>query len=248
MYIHHEIQNERATIRIVRPEKRNALDGAGWAALWQILATLASPSALRLLTVCSTGDVFCGGADVDWLAEAPEAELRRIGEVIEQFRALPVPVVCRVQGPTFGGGIGLVAAADLAIASASATFTFSEARIGLAPVLISPSVIARVGAQRFRTWALLAQPISAAEALAAGLVDVVTSPEELDQTVAALEQQLYGGAPGSQAAIKQIPEAGLLPEAAAKVLAGLRSASDYAEGVRAFRERRVPRWVKADFA
>ncbi|HUX87118.1 MAG TPA: enoyl-CoA hydratase-related protein [Chloroflexota bacterium] len=245
MYIHHEIAQERATIRIDRPEKRNALDGAGWFALRQILETLATPSAVRVLTVCSSGDTFCGGADVDWLARAPESELRVIGEVIGQLRALPMPVVCRVQGPTFGGGIGLVAAADFAIASTSATFTFSEARIGLAPVLISPVVIARVGAQRFRTWAMLAQPISAAEALSAGLVDVVTAPEELAGTVATIQEELVGKAPRSLVAIKQIPDAGSPPEAAARVLAGLRSAPDYAEGVQALRERRAPRWSTA---
>jgi methylglutaconyl-CoA hydratase len=245
MYVHHAFDNERATILIDRPDKRNALDGEGWLALRQSLEMFAAALSARVLTLRSTGSVFCGGADVHWLAQAPEEELRLVGEVVELLGHLPIPVICRVQGATYGGGVGLAAAADFVVASASATFTLSEARLGLAPALISPAVIARVGAHRFRRLAMLAQPLNAADAQTIGLVDVVATPEELDTAVETVAADLLRGAPGSHRAIKRIPDHGARPGEAAKAVASLRSTADYAEGIRALRERRVPRWSGA---
>lgn len=244
MYVHQSRTDEVLTIRIERPERRNALDGAGWAAIAQAIGASNESAEARVVVIQSVGPTFCGGADLSWLRAAPEAELASIGSALEAIQRCPRPVVCRVQGPAYGGGIGLIAAADLVVASPLARFTLSEVRLGIAPALISPYLIARVGPARFRAWALLGQAVSPIEAEAAGLVDLLTTEDGLDAAVSTVIADLRRGEPGALDAIKRIPSTGLATEAAASLLRALRERPAFAEGIAALKEGRTPIWMK----
>jgi methylglutaconyl-CoA hydratase len=236
----------RGLIELNRPEQRNALDGDGWRAITEAVRRHTADPAVRVLIVQSRGAVFCAGGDVDWMRRADESELRVAAEALDAIAACPKPVVARVHGPTYGGGVGLVAACDLAVASSEARFTLSEVRLGVAPALVSRAVIGRVGGARFRTWALTARAVGADEAAAAGLVDVVCAPDELDGAIDGVCQALCAGEPAALAAVKRLFPAGLGGEAAAAELDRLRGREAFAEGIAALREKRPPRWVRGE--
>jgi methylglutaconyl-CoA hydratase len=242
MYLHCQIVGDVGEIVIDRPERRNALDGEGWRAVASAVGGCEGAPEVRTILIRSTGDVFCGGADLGWLRWAPVDELASVAEALEQVRNAAKPVVCRVQGPTFGGGIGLAAVADVVIAAPAAAFTLSEVRLGIAPALISRFVIERVGLARFRTWALLGLTVDAAAARAAGLVDVVAPLDGLDRATTEIVDALRRAEPAAAAAIKRIPPNGLGADDAARGLATLRDRPAFAEGIAALRENRPARW------
>ena len=242
MYVRTEERDGICEVVIDRPERRNALDGAGWRAIAEVFGGLGARTDLRVALLRSTGEVFCGGGDLEWMRSAPREELAGIGEALAAMRGCPQPIVCRVQGPAYGGGVGLVAAADVVVAGPAAHFTLSEVRLGIAPALISPYLIARVGPARFRTWALLGTPIDVPTAHAAGLVDFTTNPEDIDRVVAEAIDNLRRGEPEALAAIKRLPREGLAGPDAATLLAALRARDAFAEGIAALRERRPANW------
>jgi methylglutaconyl-CoA hydratase len=229
-----------------RPDRRNSLDGDGWRFLAETVRRQEARQKVRAILLRSTGPVFCGGADLGWMRGAPEAELAAAYDALEAIRRCPKPVVCRVQGPTFGGGVGLVAAADVAISDADATFTLSEVRLGIAPALISRFVVERVGAARFRSWALLGRQIDASSALAAGLVDHVATEQGLDAAVDEALDAIRRGEPEAISTIKRFGPRGLERDEAAATLARLRDRPEFAEGVAALREGREPEWTARD--
>ena len=237
------IEGIRGIVEIDRPEGRNALDGDGWRAISAAVRRHEADPAVRTLLLQSTGSVFCAGGDVDWMRRAEAGELRVVATALDTLCACPKPVVARVQGPAYGGGVGLAAAADLVVASSQARFQMSEVRLGVAPAVVSRAVIGRVGGARFRAWALTARALGAEEAAAAGLVDRVCAPEELDGAIDELCQALCAGEPGALAAVKRLFPNGLGAEEAAAELARLRGRDAFAEGIAALREKRPPRWV-----
>jgi len=242
MYIRTEEREGVFDVVIDRPERRNALDGEGWRAIAAAFDGLRARADLRVARLRSTGAVFCGGGDLEWLRSAPGEELAQIGVALSAMRGCPQPIVCRVQGPTYGGGVGLVAAADVVVAGPEANFTLSEVRLGIAPALVSPYLIARVGSARFRAWALLGAPVDGPSAQVAGLVDVATTQPEFDRVVAEAIEHLRRGEPEALAAIKRLPREGLDTAEAATLLATLRARDAFAEGIAARRERRPARW------
>ena len=233
----------RGLIELNRPEQRNALDGDGWRAITEAVRRHTADPAVRVLIVQSRGAVFCAGGDVDWMRRADESELRVAAEALDAIAACPKPVVARVHGPTYGGGVGLVAACDLAVASSEARFTLSEVRLGVAPALVSRAVIGRVGGARFRAWALTARPVSAEEALAAGLVDRVAGPQGLDEALTEVVTALAAGEPEALATVKRLFPSGMATDAAAAELARLRARPEFAEGMAAVREKRPTAWM-----
>jgi methylglutaconyl-CoA hydratase len=243
MYI--EVIDRDPVVEVVidRPDRRNALDGDGWRFLAEAVRRQDAREGVRVIVLRSTGPIFCGGADLRWMRTAAPSDLAAVHVALEAMRRSARPVVCRVQGPAFGGGIGLVAAADVTIASASATFTFSEVRLGIAPALISRFVSERVGAARFRAWAMLGQPIDAATALATALVDHVATDEGLDAAVEEAATALLRGEPAALTAIKRFGSAGLDRDPAAETLAGLRDRPQFDEGVAALRDGRPAAWA-----
>src|SRR5262250_2424725 len=193
-----------ATLTLDRPEVGNALDDAVVARLGDALAECAADSAVRVVVVTGAGRVFSAGADLRWMRRMRDAgaaenvdDARRTQRLFAAVAELPKPVVARVNGPARGGGVGLLAAADVVVASAEAHFAFTEVRVGIVPATIAPFVIARVGAARARRLFCTGETFAAADALAWGLVDRVVPAAELDAAVAAVVGDLLKGAPGA---------------------------------------------------
>jgi methylglutaconyl-CoA hydratase len=243
MYIQTQGESDLAEVIIDRPDRRNALDGEGWAAIGASVRAACARAGVRAVLIRSVGSVFCGGADVNWLRSAPPAELAVVSDTLAAFRSCPHPVVCRVQGPTFGGGIGLAAAADVVVADPAATFTLSEVRLGIVPALISPYVVERVGSAHLKTWAILGMTVDAASAVAAGLVDLIAPAGGVDVATAEVIEAIRRGEPEAVAAVKRFPPAGLGRDDAAQLLATLRDRPQFAEGIAAMRGGRLPTWA-----
>lgn len=243
MYVQVKDEGDLVEVVIDRPDRRNAVDGDGWQAIGQAIRTSGGRTGVRAVLIRSTGSVFCGGADVSWLRSAPEGELGVVVDSLDALRQCPHPVVCRVQGPTFGGGVGIAAAADVVVLDPSATFTLSEVRLGIAPALISRFVIERVGAARFRTWGILGMTIDAPLAHSAGLADLIAPPAGVDGAVAEVIEAIRRAESEAVATVKRIPDAGLGRAEATTVLGALRERPEFAEGLAALRAGRLATWA-----
>lgn len=241
-----------ATVTLNSPENRNALSRALVSGLRGAIESAVADAAARVIVLTGAGPVFCAGADLKEQLAANESGRPTAGnEVPAVFAAIwhsPKPVVCRVNGSARAGGLGLIAACDITIGIEGATFGASEVRIGLAPAVITTTILPRTGAAAAMPFFLTGEPISAAEALRIGLLDVVVPPGELDATVERYCSWLLKGAPGAHAAVKQITrEVAAMPFDEALPHMARRSAALFAseearEGMRAFLERRKPTW------
>src|SRR5262245_1315995 len=245
-----------ATLTLDRADVGNAIDDALIAEFADALAACGADPAVRVVVVTGAGRVFSAGADLRWMRRMRDAgaaanvdDARRTQRIFAAIGELPRPVVARVNGPARGGGVGLLAAADVVVASADAHFAFTEVRVGIVPATIAPFVIARVGAARARRLFCTGETFGAADAAAWGLVDRVVPPAELDAAVAAVVADLLKGAPGALAAAKQLvrdvvgAEPGAVAALTAELIATLRAADEGQEGMAAFLEKRPPRWV-----
>ena len=252
-----ERQDGIATLTLDRPEVGNALDDALVARLGEALAACAAEPALRVVVVTGAGRVFSAGADLNWMRRmrdaGPQANLddaRRTQAVFAAVAELPRPVIARVNGPARGGGVGLLAAADVVVASSEAHFAFSEVRLGIAPAMIAPFVIARVGAARARRLFCTGETFGAADALAWGLVDRVVAPAELDAAVAGVAGDLKKGGPTAIAAAKKLvrdvtsADPAAVPALTCELIARLRASEEGQEGMAAFLEKRPPHWAR----
>ncbi|MGE0255769.1 MAG: enoyl-CoA hydratase-related protein [Alphaproteobacteria bacterium] len=256
----HESRDARgvATLTLDRPARFNALDAALIAALNAALERAAADTAVRAVVLAGAGRMFCAGADIDYLravAALPEADnladARVYSRTTELIRAMAKPVVARVQGGAFGGGITMIAACDAVVAEDGARFAITEAKFGLTPSLMLPYLIARIGARQARRWCLTAERIDAATAAAIGLVDVVVPAGELDAAMARLVADMLAGAPGAladtKAALNRLarpPAEGATVERTIHAFAAGRAGADAREGTAAFLEKRKPRWAK----
>jgi methylglutaconyl-CoA hydratase len=245
------------TLTLNRPDAHNALSPELSAALERAIDALRGDTILRAVVLTGAGESFCAGGDIKSMREtvAGDRALRvrrseRFAEMLAAIRALPVPVLARVNGPAHGGGAGLVSVADIAIASDTATFGFTEPKIGIAPATISPYVLERIGAATARRLFLTAQRFPAAEGLRLGLYDCVVRRGELDAQVKHELDAILLCSPSALAACKrliaEVPR--LEPDAAiahtARVLADLWETDDAREGIAAFAEKRKPRWLR----
>jgi methylglutaconyl-CoA hydratase len=231
-------------ITLARPERRNAFD-AGLIA--ELHAAFADVGDARAVVLAGEGEVFSAGADVHWLrasldlsVEENEADALRARRMFQTLDACPAPVVCRVHGAAMGGAVGLVACSDIAIAGEDTVFALSEVRLGIIPAVISPFVVARIGPGAARRYFLTGERFGALEALRIGLVHEVAA--DLDEAVArSLEDLLAGGAEAVRAAKRLVLDDPLDDETATR-LAERRTSAEGQEGLRAFLERRSPRW------
>lgn len=246
-----------AQVRLMRPQVRNALDDATAARLGEVFEALVQEWSLRAVVLSGEGSVFCAGGDLAWMRRAAaythdqnlaDAEaFQRAFEAIDRF---PRPVIARVQGAALGGGAGLIAACDLVVASSEAVFGFPEVRLGLVPGVISPYVIARIGAGAARRWFVTGERFDAAEAQRMGLVDVVVPAEGLDAEVQRVLGEILKGSPEGQGRAKALVRevAGApSPESARAIarrsIADARASKDGREGTSAFLEKRKPEWL-----
>jgi methylglutaconyl-CoA hydratase len=243
------------TLTLDRPERRNAFDNRLIAALARTLATLAADPGVRALVLTGAGTAFSAGADLDWMRRAADygkaenlADARALEAMLASLDAFPRPTVARVNGAAIGGGVGLVAACDIAVAAEGAVFAMSEVRLGLLPAVVAPFVGRAVGERACRRLFLTAERFDAAEARRLGLVHEVVAEAALDRAVAAVLGQLLEGGPEAQAATKALLRAlrgttgDAVAERTTQAIAWARASAEGREGVRAFLEKRRPAW------
>jgi methylglutaconyl-CoA hydratase len=251
--------NGVATVTLDRPEVRNALNGDLIAAIHDCFVTLAADDAVRVVVLTGAGTVFSAGADIEWMHAAAaftaaenEQDARKMAAMFAAIDRCPKPVVARVNGAAFGGGGGLVACCDVAIAVEGARFAFSEVRLGIAPATIGPFVLRKIGPSQARALFLTAERFDAAHAKAIGLVHAVVPADELDAAVARQTEMLLHGGPHALAAAKELVQE--LPGMAegeqraytASLIADLRTSPEGQEGLRAFLDRRPPTWSEKE--
>jgi methylglutaconyl-CoA hydratase len=241
-----------ATVTLARPERRNALDPALLEALTETFTGFAGDADVRVVVLRGAGPAFCAGADLDWMAASRDlsreenvADAERMAAAFEAVDACPKAVVARVHGAAFGGGAGLVACADIAVATDGAVFAFSEVRLGLVPATISPYVLRAIGPSATRVLFTTGRRFDASEAQRIGLVHQVVDEDALDAAVADVVSAFLLAGPEAVAACKRlVREAtgsftlGDLPER----IALARTGAEGREGVTAFLERRSPSW------
>ncbi len=248
-----------ATVTLNRPDKHNALDAPMIGALTETLQTLDRDHGVRVVVLTGAGSSFCAGADLSAMRAIAQASERdnvqdalRLGELLATLNTLSRPTIARVNGNAFGGGVGLVACCDIALASIDARLALTEIRFGIVPAMISPYVVAAIGARQARRYMLTAESISAEAAQRIGLVHEFASPEALDASVTRVIGSLLKGGPEAQREAKELlreVRVGAPDEqachATAQRLARLRASEEGREGLSAFLEKRAARWTRS---
>ncbi|TMS59677.1 enoyl-CoA hydratase/isomerase family protein [Imbroritus primus] len=248
-----------ATVSLNRPEVRNAFNETLIAELTGAFRALGDSPQVRVIVLTGAGLAFCAGADLNWMRRmagyAPDenrADALTLAQMMHTIWSCPRPVIARVQGDAYAGGVGLVAVADIVIAADTANFSISETRLGLIPATISPYVIRAMGEQAARRYCLSAERFSAAQAAHSGLVHEVVPAAALDARVAELAATLAANSPEAMRACKQLIQdvAGVpidtdLITDTANRIAEIRGSAEGREGISAFLEKRQPAWRNA---
>jgi methylglutaconyl-CoA hydratase len=231
-------------VTLSRPDRRNAFDAA---LIGELARAFGDVGDARAVVLAGEGQSFCAGADVEWQRSSIELsyeenveDYRRLWQMLNAVWRCPAPVVGRIQGYALGGGSGLTCCTDIAIAAPDAVFGFSEVRLGIAPAVISPMVLARIGPAAARRYVLTGERIDARTALRIGLVHDVA--EDLDAAVERVVSDLLAGGPTAVREAKRLVlepggEDDLLARAAER-----RTSDEGQEGLRAFLEKRPPAW------
>lgn len=243
------------TVALNRPETHNALNPAMIAELTEVFAAISPGRETRVVVLTGSGPSFCAGADLasmraaaDYTFDENVADAHAIFDLMMAIDRCPVPVIGRVNGAAIGGGVGLVSCCDIVIAADRAVFGLSEARLGLAPAVISPFVVAKIGAANARELFLTGERFDAQRAREIGLVSHVVDAAALDAKVAERVSQLLQAAPGAQAAIKELirtvsqAPAEALRDYTSGLIAARRAGDEGREGMSAFLEKRRPAW------
>lgn len=246
-----------ASLIINRPEIHNAFDDQLITRLLQAFEAVEADPKVRALVLRSEGKSFSAGADLRWMRRMADyskkenrADAMQLAALMEQLNNLNKPTIARVQGATFGGGVGLVACCDMAVASENAIFSLSEVRLGLIPAVISPYVISAIGERQARRYFQTAERFTAAEAHRIGLVHEVVSGEALDETIDGLLDNLLKGGPAALAAAKSLifsvshkPLTAALIKDTAERITVTRASKEGREGLNAFLEKRLAGWI-----
>lgn len=249
-----EIAKGIATVTLNRPERHNAFDEELIEALIGVLQQVETDPIVRTLVLRANGKSFSAGADLDWMrrmAGYDEAEnladAKRLALLLQTLNFMPKPTIAAVQGAALGGGVGLVAACDIALAAPAALFGLTEVRIGLIPAVISPYVVQAIGERAARRYFLTGERFDAATAHTLGLVTEVV--EDLPAAVARFTESLRAGAPEAQAAAKKVirrvgrgPINSAMIDDTAERIARMRAHPEAREGIAAFFEKRKPNW------
>lgn len=245
-----------ARVTLNRPEVHNAFDDRLIGELTAVFERLGGDRGVRAVILCANGRSFSAGADLHWMkrtagyTEAQNLEdARKLAHMLRVLDGVPQPTVALVQGPAYGGGVGLVACCDIAIAAPEVAFSLSEVRLGLLPAAISPYVVAAIGARQARRYFLTAERFDAEVAMRIGLVHEIAAREDLEQTGQRILAALEEGGPEAQAASKRLvarvargPVDDAMVEDTAARIAHLRAGAEGREGVAAFLDKRRPAW------
>jgi methylglutaconyl-CoA hydratase len=255
-----EIQQEQAvaTVWLNRPDVRNAFNETSIAELTQAFRALDADASVRAVVLAARGVAFCAGADLNWMKKmagySREENLADAAGLAAMLRAIHdcgKPVVARVQGDCYAGGMGLATACDIVVAADAASFCLSEVKLGLIPATISPYVIRAMGAQAARRYFITAERFSAAAAQRMGLVHECVPADALDETVGMLLKSLLAASPDAVAAAKRLvndvagqPLTDALVQDTVVRIADIRASEQGREGVRSFLEKRKPSWLE----
>ena len=245
-------------VSINRPAKKNAFDAATIAALYETFETLQGADNVRVVFLRGAGGTFCAGADLGWMRDAVEwsegdnrDDAMGLAKMLKALHDIPALTVALVEGSAMGGGAGIVAACDMAVAVEGTRFAFSEVKLGLIPATIAPYVIEAVGARRARQLFLTANIFDADYAAHAGLIDMVLPEGSMDEFISMLTDSLTANAPGAMGDAKRLVnditgkkiDHGLMEETA-KRIARARVSEEGQEGVRAFLDKRPAKWAE----
>lgn len=246
-----------SAITLNRPEKRNALNGELITQLSQTLTHLASDDNTRVVLINGNGQHFCAGADIGWMQDiiakqsydANYDDAQALADVLYQLYSFPKPTIVLAHGTTLGGGMGLIAACDIAFAASDATFGFPEVKIGMAPSTVSPYVIAAIGERAAYYYFITGERFNAEEAYRIGLVHRHIKQDVLMSVGMTLAQDLLHNGPKAMLVAKQLIRAvakekitEILAQKTAQHLSEVRSSAEAKEGLQAFLEKRSPKW------
>ena len=251
---------QRGAVRWIwlnRPEVRNAFNDALIADISMAFADVEASPATRVVVVAGRGPAFCAGADLNWMRSMAgfghaenHADALKVARMFHAVHSCSKPVIARVHGDAFGGGVGLAAACDIVIALDEVHFVLSEVKLGLVAATISPHVVRAMGARQAARYMLTAERFNATRAHELGLVNELTKAATLDSTVGSVCISLLAGSPAAQAATKRLladvveaPIDDVLLAATAKCIADARVSPEGREGIAAFLEKRAPSWA-----
>ncbi len=255
--IHIAAQGPVATVTLARPEVRNAFNDEVIAELSQAFTRLGEAAGVRAIVLAAEGQSFCAGADLNWMRRMADyshednlADAARLAEMLRLIYTCPKPTIARVQGDAYAGGMGLVAACDLAVSADTAHYCLSEVKLGLVPATISPYVIRAMGARAAHRYFMTAERFDAAEAQRIGFVHEVVAADRLDEVVDGWARALCGASPNALRACKQLVQdvagreidADLIAQTV-RGIADIRASGDGREGVQSFLQKRKPAWL-----
>lgn len=247
-----------ATVTLARPEVRNAFNEIMIGELAGAFRALGADAGIRAIVLAAEGEVFCAGADLNWMRkmagytrEENLADAAQLAEMLRTLYTCPKPVVAQVQGDCYAGGMGLIAACDIAIATEASHFCLSEVKLGLIPATISPYVIRAMGENVARRYFLTAERFNAREAHRIGFVHEVVTADALETTTAGIVKALVSNSPHAvreaKRLVRDIPGAPLTEALVADTverIAESRSSEEGKEGVQSFLEKRKPGWLR----
>jgi methylglutaconyl-CoA hydratase len=251
------VADKVATVTLNRPELRNAFNESAIAELALAFDELGRNELVRAVVLAANGPAFCAGADLNWMKkmagyshEENLLDASRLADMLRTIYLCPKPVVAKVQGDCYAGGMGLVAACDIVVAAEGVNFCLSEVKLGLIPATISPYVIKAMGEQAARRYFITAERFDAAAALRMGFAHEVVAPENLDTTVAGIVKALVSNSPNAVFEAKKLvrdvvdlPVTDALLRDTAERIASIRASNEGREGVASFLEKRKPTWL-----
>lgn len=246
-----------AEVWLNRPQVRNAFNDEVIAALTQAFRALDADATVRVIVLAAAGPAFCAGADLNWMRRMADytreqnlADAAGLAEMLRTIATVRQPVIARVQGDAYAGGMGLVAVCDIAVVADAATFCLSEVKLGLVPATISPYVVRAMGTRAAQRYMLTAERFDAAAAKAIGYVHEVVPASELDASVAKLVDALLAASPQALAQCKRLldevidrPVDAPLIERTVEHIAHARASDDGKHGVQSFLNKAKPRWT-----
>ena len=253
-----EVDESIGILTLNKAERHNAFDELLISEITTGLLELEANPRVRVVVLSSTGKSFCAGTDLNWMKRAASftsrenlRDARNFARLLTTLNELGKPTIARVQGPAYGGGLGLIAACDIAVATYDALFALTEVKLGILPAVISPYLLAAIGERYCRRYMLSAERFSAAEAYRIGLLhEIVPSEDQLDEAIGEIIDSLLKNGPDAQAESKALirmiagqPIDEPTVEETAQRITRVRSSPEGKEGLAAFLEKRKPNWI-----
>ena len=247
-----------ATVTLNNPDKHNAFDDEIISQLTQVFTEIAENEEVRLMVLAANGKSFCAGADLGWMKRMANYSYQEnlhdangLANMLKALNFIPQPTIAKIQGAAFGGAVGLASCCDIVIASEKASFSLSEVKFGLIPATISPYVVSAIGLKAARRYFQTAERFFAGKAQQLGLVDEITSPDDLDDSVNSMINTLLANGPIAMRQAKQLVfdiayktiDQNLISETS-KRIAAIRISEEGQEGLGSFFEKRQPNWHK----